>query len=318
MNLVSAILDYLIWPALMAGSLAGLAYGTAHGNDELAFNTIYLCLALTLLFLERLRPHEVEWLKSDGQEMPDLLHTLITKLPVQVIVIVVMNFGIAEGFRGKAGGGLWPVHWPMLAQIILGLVILEFGLYWAHRIAHQSQWLWRFHAVHHSSKKLWFFNTGRFHFIDTIKSIVFSIPLLALAGAPGTIFVWMSAITAFIGILTHCNVRMRFGWLNYIFNTPGLHRWHHSMDFREGNMNYGENIMCWDLLFGTYFNDAKRRPPREIGIKEKMPEDFFGQIVAPFVWNRFQENTVADESQDARGRHKRSSPPPKTSGIRLS
>src|SRR5678815_905651 len=94
MNLVSAILDYLIWPALMAGSLAGLAYGTAHGNDELAFNTIYLCLALTLLFLERLRPHEVEWLKSDGQEMPDLLHTLITKLPVQVIVIVVMNLSL--------------------------------------------------------------------------------------------------------------------------------------------------------------------------------------------------------------------------------
>jgi sterol desaturase/sphingolipid hydroxylase (fatty acid hydroxylase superfamily) len=100
---------------------------------------------------------------------------------------------------------------------------------------------------------------------------------------------WFGAVTAFIGILTHCNINVKFGWLNYIFNTSGLHRWHHSMDLREGNMNYGENLMLWDLLFGTYYDDSKRRPPVEIGIKEAMPTTFMAQIIMPFRWHKFQE-----------------------------
>jgi sterol desaturase/sphingolipid hydroxylase (fatty acid hydroxylase superfamily) len=176
----------------------------------------------------------------------------------------------------------------MFFQVVLALVVAEFGLYWAHRVAHEWMPLWRFHAVHHSAKKLWFFNTGRFHFIDTFKSIVFTVPCTALVGAPGPVMVWVGGITAFIGILTHCNIRMRFGWLNYIFNTPGLHRWHHSMDLREGNKNYGENLVLWDLIFRTYFNDHARRPPSEIGIRDAMPPTFFGQLAAPFYWKRYQ------------------------------
>src|SRR5258706_15974290 len=107
---------------------------------------------------------------------------------------------------------------------------------------------------------------------------------MALASAAGPIFMWVSAVTAFIGILTHCNVRMRFGWLNYVFNTPGLHRWHHSMELREGNKNYGENLVLWDLFFGTFFDEAGRRPPADIGIRRAMPKTFFGQIPVPLDW----------------------------------
>jgi ornithine lipid hydroxylase len=157
--------------------------------------------------------------------------------------------------------------------------------------------LWRFHAVHHSVKRLWFFNTGRFHFVDTLKSIVFAAPILALSGAPEDVMQWFGAVTAFIGILTHSNIEMRFGWLNYIFNTSALHRWHHSMDLREGNKNYGENLVLWDLVFGTYFDDSRRRPPVEIGIKEHMPRTYVAQLVAPFRWGKFQQE--ANEGKHA-------------------
>jgi sterol desaturase/sphingolipid hydroxylase (fatty acid hydroxylase superfamily) len=136
--------------------------------------------------------------------------------------------------------------------------------------------------------------------------MVCATPLLVFAGAPGDIIIWVSAITAFIGILTHCNVRMQFGWLNYIFNTPGLHRWHHSMDLREGNKNYGENLVLWDLIFGTYFDDARRRPPAKIGISEAMPATFWGQLIAPFVWRRFQ----AEPRNDGRAEIKKSAGKP--------
>lgn len=292
------IIDHLLWPGLLAVTCTGMAWGMANGREQLAFNVIYLCFAVALFFLERVRPHEAQWLASDGQEVPDLAHTLLTKIPVQVAVVSLTNFGVVQTFGGRAVGGFWPAGWPMFLQVALGLVIMEFGLYWAHRVAHEWMWLWPFHAVHHSSRKLWFFNTGRFHFIDTIKSMVFSTPLMVMAGAPGPVFTWVSAITAFIGILTHCNVRMEFGWLNRIFNTPRLHRWHHSMDLREGNKNYGENLMLWDQIFGTYYDDATRRPPREIGIKDAMPRGFLGQLWAPFAWKSYQ---LREKARDAAG-----------------
>lgn len=289
MSRSSVLLDYALWPGLMILSCLGMGYGMATGHGPLAFNITYLCLAATLFFVEKVRPHEDEWLHSDGQEIPDLAHTLFTKIAVQVTVVSLTNLGITTQLGGRSGASFWPESWPMVLQVGLALVIAEFGLYWAHRIAHEWLPLWKFHAVHHSSKKLWFFNTGRFHFVDTLKSMVFAAPLLVLAGAPGDVIVWFSGLTAFIGILTHSNIQMRGGWLNYVFNTPALHRWHHSMDLREGNKNYGENLVLWDLLFRTYFDDTRRRPPAKIGIKEAMPKSYFGQVLVPlFMWKKYQ------------------------------
>lgn len=299
MQRLRRLLDFMQWPLLFGGALCGMGIGMAKGHGTLGFNITYLCLAVTLFVLEKVRPHEHEWLESDGQEPVDLAHTLFTKIFVQVIVVSLVNLGIVHQFGDRETSGIWPDHWPMFFQVALGLVIAEFGLYWAHRLAHEWMPLWRFHAVHHSSRKLWFFNTGRFHFVDTLKSMLFAAPLTALAGAPGEVFLWGSACTAFIGILTHCNVRMHCGWLNYIFNTPNLHRWHHSMDLREGNKNYGENLVLWDLIFRTYFHETDRRPPYSIGIREAMPRSFLGQLAAPFFWKRFQAS--AREKNDLLG-----------------
>lgn len=299
MSRFNALLDYSLWPLLMAGACLGMGFGMAHGHAVMGFMISYLVLATTIAVLERVRPHEREWLKSDGQEIPDIAHTFFTKAFVQILVMSLTNLGIVKQFGDRDSSGIWPGHWPLLWQVVLSLVIAEFGLYWAHRLAHVWGPLWRFHAVHHSVKKLWFWNTGRFHFIDTLKSTLFSLPIFVLSGAPGDVILWGSAITAFIGILTHCNIQMRSGWLNYVFNTPGLHRWHHSKDLREGNMNYGENLMLWDLLFGTYYDDANRRPPVDVGMKHAMPRTFFGQLFMPlFYWRKYQDQALQASGKD--------------------
>jgi len=180
---------------------------------------------------------------------------------------------------------------PMPAQVLFGLVASELGLYWAHRLAHEWPWLWHFHAVHHSVKRLWLVNTGRFHFVDSFASIFASLPFLLLSGISMDAIVWVSATTAYIGILTHCNVDTRCGWLNYVFNTPELHRWHHSVDPAIGNNNYGENLMLWDHLFGTFYARPGHQVAR-IGINDRMPAGFLGQLAMPFKWQRYQEETT--------------------------
>jgi sterol desaturase/sphingolipid hydroxylase (fatty acid hydroxylase superfamily) len=269
----------------MAGAIALNALGMATAGGRawwpvVMFNISYAALAFVLWRLERAFPHEPEWNENDGQMWPDAGHTLLSKTAVQLLIISLTIVGVTE-FVPEQGAWWWPHHWPMWAQIVVGLIVAEFGLYWAHRWLHEVPFLWRFHAVHHSVKRLWFWNTGRFHFGDTLTSVFFGLGTAILVGLPAEIIVWVSVITSYVGLLTHCNIEMRFGWLNYLFNTPGLHRWHHSMVPEEGNMNYGENLMLFDQMFGTFFN-PERRPPKEIGIRDEMPATLSGQIAYPF------------------------------------
>jgi ornithine lipid hydroxylase len=282
------------WPGLMILCMAIAHYGFTHDLPYICFNLSYVFLMVAVFFLERYMPHEPEWVQGDGQTWINILHTLSSKGTVQALLVFGGVIGLSEILTPvtEPGYGIWPREWPLWAQVCLGLVMAEFGLYWAHRTAHEWMPIWYFHAIHHSVTALWFVNTGRFHFVDSLFKILLGMGILLALGAPMEIIQWLSAITAFIGILTHCNIEMKFGILSWFFNTPELHRWHHSKNLREGDKNYCENIMLWDWVFGTYFREH-RRPPKDIGIKDFMPSHFGYQLLWPFITQARREKIAA-------------------------
>jgi sterol desaturase/sphingolipid hydroxylase (fatty acid hydroxylase superfamily) len=288
-QMIRNFVSWSLWPFLFGSCLLITGYGFYIDKPVVFFNIAYLFLAISLYIAEQRMPHEPQWNNDDGQTFANIAHTLSSKGTVQTLIIFSSAIGLASLITpaSEAGYGIWPREYPMVLQVGLGLVLAEFGLYWAHRLAHEWLPLWHFHAIHHSVTRLWIINTGRFHFLDSLISIVLGMSILLAFGAPMEALVWLSAITAFIGMLTHCNVDMKFGPISWIFNTPGLHRWHHSRDLREGNKNYSENIMLWDIVFGTYFN-PDRRPPVNIGIAEYMPPGFVDQLKYPFkkLWKK--------------------------------
>jgi len=298
MGMFRALVSWLAWPGLLAVCVVTTEKGFALKQPQIGFYLTYVALAATLLLLERWMPHEAEWSPPDGQLANDLGHTLLSTTAVQGALVFSSMVGVSLGFATLSGAqyGIWPRTWPMWLQVSFGLAVLEFTLYWAHRLAHEWQRLWYFHAIHHSVSKLWAINNGRFHFVDALKSVLPGIVLLLVLGAPMDVLTWLSALGAYIGMLTHCNVRMRFGPLSAVFNTPELHRWHHSRDTREGNKNYGESLMLWDWVFGTWFN-AHQRPPANIGIAEVMPLRFWGQVMWPF--QRLRGRGDGDSSKEA-------------------
>ena len=275
-------ISYVLWPALMVTCIGITALGLGSANELLYFNAAYVLMALTLPLFEWKSPHESTWQQSDGQTFANIAHTLTSKGLLQGILFFSTYLGLANLVtpQSEPSNGYWPRDWPLWTQACLGLVIAELPLYWAHRISHEWLPLWRFHAIHHSVTRLWILNTGRFHFVDSLLSVLAGAGLLIALGAPMEVLKWLGAITAFIGMLTHCNVQMRFGLLSFLFNTPELHRWHHSRRPEEGNTNYCQNIMLWDQVFGTYFRPP-RRPPADIGIDEPMPAAFLQQLLHP-------------------------------------
>jgi len=90
-------------------------------------------------------------------------------------------------------------------------------------------------------------------------------------------------IYAVNGFFQHSNVDAKLGWFNYLISGPELHRWHHSKAIQESNNNYGNNLIVWDILFGTYFL-PKDREVADLGLLNRdYPMGFLEQIKAPFV-----------------------------------
>jgi sterol desaturase/sphingolipid hydroxylase (fatty acid hydroxylase superfamily) len=270
------------WPGLLLSSGAILWFGFSAGREVLYFNLSYAWIVAWLFLLEARLPYKPAWRDDDGQLVQDLSHTLLNKGLVQLLIVELMALGIIGNEHHTATANL-----ALPFQVAFGLVISEIGLYCAHRLAHEWPLLWRCHAVHHSVKRLWLVNTGRFHFVDSLASVAAGVPFLLISGISMDAIVWVSAITAYIGILTHCNVDVECGWLNYVFNTPNLHRWHHSTERAEGNTNYGENLMLWDIVLRTFLY-KKGSDIQRIGIAEKMPHRFIDQLALPFRWRSYQ------------------------------
>jgi len=284
-GLIYTTVSCLLWPALFVGGLIGAYFAFKTTIPLLWFNVVYVAVVISISVAERLMPYEQTWLRRDGETFNDFAHTLLNKGGVQIVAAIGTSFPMAIATVAQPmfspPSFLWPHSAPLFLQVILGLIIAEFGLYIAHRVAHENLSLWRFHALHHSVERLWVINTGRFHFIDSLLKIALSQIPLYLLGAPLPVFLWIGAVTAFVGLLTHCNIDVRTGPLDWILSTPRLHRWHHSRLLAEGNTNYGENLVLWDQIFGTYYN-----PPRpssvNIGISGKVAKGFRAQLTQPF------------------------------------
>ncbi|MDR6292649.1 MULTISPECIES: sterol desaturase family protein [Inquilinus] len=280
------VLAWTLWPLLYGGGLVGTGLALASAHPLLWFNAVYVSVAVAIGLFERLMPHEEAWLQPDGETVDNLAHTLLTKGLAQLGAAIISSVAMVTAAVAQPAiripGSPWPDQWPLAVQVILGLVLAEVGLYAAHRLAHERLALWRFHALHHSVRRLWVLNTGRFHLVDSSLKIALSQTPLYLLGAPLPVFLWISAVTAFTGLLTHCNIDLRTGLLDRVVSTPALHRWHHSKVLEEGNRNYGENLMLWDQLLGTYHNPA-RRPPVDIGIRGRIASGFLRQLAQPFT-----------------------------------
>jgi len=65
-------------------------------------------------------------------------------------------------------------------------------------------------------------------------------------------------------LMSHCGAGLHAGWLNRVFVTPEVHRWHHSAKVPDGHkysVNYGVGLVVWDRLFGTYYLPVKDGVP---------------------------------------------------------
>jgi len=160
---------------------------------------------------------------------------------------------------------------PSAARILLGILIVDFILYWVHRAQHQTDVLWRTHAWHHSVRHMyWFsgFRTSFFHsFLYNIPQTIVPMWLLALSPLEAGIGY---SIALLIQFWEHTNINVNIGFLKWILITPEYHRVHHSAT-QHSRMNLGATFSIWDRLFGTYVDPATMPQNFPLGLGEPVP-----------------------------------------------
>ncbi|MGH8480659.1 MAG: GH3 family domain-containing protein [Gammaproteobacteria bacterium] len=176
----------------------------------------------------------------------------------------------------------WPHHWPLAAQVIAMVLAVDFMRYWLHRACHYVVPLWRLHEVHHSPDILYTLNVGRFHpFEKSLHFCLDTVPFILIGVSPEAIAGYF-LLYSVNGFFQHSNVRLRYGWLNYIVGSAETHRWHHARDPKTASCNFGNTTIIWDLLFGTWYL-PKDGPVDEIGIMDRgYPKGFWAQMLTPF------------------------------------
>ena len=183
--------------------------------------------------------------------------------------------GLRQVFASQA---LW-------VQVIEVVLLSDFCIYWAHRLQHRVDFLWRFHAVHHSAEHLDWLAAYREHPMDSLYTmLVVNLPLYIL-GFPVSSLTYLIAFRGAWAVFIHSNVRIPIGPLRMVIGAPELHHWHHDRDRDAGN--YANLSPLMDLLFGTY--RCPDHEPDSFGLHEPFPRNYLGQLLQPFLPRRLMQ-----------------------------
>ncbi len=256
-------------------------------------------MALIFVPIELVFPKNDKQSKFHPEWRTDLIYFAISHLFIQLFGV--MTKRPAEAFFGWMnldGLSQWVQNLPFVLELFLALFLTDIFQYWAHRIFHSHNYLWRFHAVHHSTQHMDWLAGSRTHFIDIFftRSMSF-IPLYIMGFSTLTFNVYVVFI-AIHAVLIHANTRIKFGFLKYLITTPQYHHWHHCEDPKYYGKNFAVVFPFIDYIFGTYHLPGDVWP-EGTGLRESsFPKGFIKQLFYPFRVNPFKSEINPNEKSD--------------------
>lgn len=307
-TLLKKILQVTIYPLFMVLTLV-IGFELVDGGYTIRtfLGTIVMFLIFGAIFapLERLIPYSRRWL--DDKETPiDIMLFFGSKVwgdyinrPLRLATVAL----VVQEISPSIGQEIWPTFIHPVAQVFLLLAVKDFFRYWYHRWMHESEFMWRWHAVHHSSERLYWFNGTRSHPLEgLVSSFLWAIPF-AFIKAPVEIVFVTGLMGRTIGRFQHTNMNLILGPFDYIFSSPKNHRYHHSKKVEEGNSNYGGDVIIWDLLFGTFYLPKGEQPSDDIGIggMPNYPQTFVGLMLAPFTYGSIKKEAEKLQQEQPAG-----------------
>lgn len=172
----------------------------------------------------------------------------IFKIPLQGVELIVYMW-IYSNFR------ITTLPWDSVWTWLIGMVGADFFFYWMHRATHQISFLWNFHEPHHSSED---YNLTTPMRLSVLTSSNFWYTYFPLAVAiPPQVFLVHYQLVIIYQYWLHLEMIPPLGALEYVLNTPSLHKVHHGRNRRCIDKNFGSIFSLWDVMFGTFERETE-------------------------------------------------------------
>jgi len=251
------------------------------GLDFFLLNLIFL--GMLFIPIERLlKKVDQPILRYEWRE--DLLYFFISTLFVQTLTYLSLApslaalaatdwaFGIREAIAGQS----------FIVQFFEIMFLTDLAQYWFHRTFHKIPALWKFHAVHHSAQAMDWLAGSRMHVVEVILMRSFTtLPMYVMGFAEGPLYAYVFFVYL-LSVFIHANIRIPFGFLQYIIATPRFHHWHHGVEEEAIDKNFAIHFPVIDMVFGT-FHMPGNRWPEGYGIGgHPVPKGFWKQLLYPF------------------------------------
>ena len=140
---------------------------------------------------------------------------------------------------------------PFWLMWVIVFVMIDLVFYVYHRLSHRVRFLWAIHMSHHSSEEMNFAVSFRQAWFGPISKIPFFM-ILPLVGFDPVMIAVAGAVSTLWGVVGHTQIVGKLGLLEWVFNTPSHHRVHHGANPEYIDKNYGNLLIIWDRMFGTF------------------------------------------------------------------
>jgi sterol desaturase/sphingolipid hydroxylase (fatty acid hydroxylase superfamily) len=199
------------------------------------------------LRLRRVEPRGLRVLRNLSVAGVAFAVTELLQIPILVPV--------AAWVRERGFGLLNLVGLPPWLRLVLGVVLLDYTLWFWHWANHRLPLLWRFHLVHHVDLDMDASTALRFHFGELGLSVFFrALQVAALGASPQAVALWELLLFASI-LFHHSNTRLPFRLERLLVGlivTPRMHGIHHMNRSELTNSNWSSLLSIWDFLHGTF------------------------------------------------------------------
>ncbi|MEM7781416.1 MAG: sterol desaturase family protein [Pseudomonadota bacterium] len=215
------------------------------------FPVVAFSIMIFVQLMELVHERHEGW-RINGTE----LATDIFYMVLVIFVIGALSETYIEGslYAAKEALGIttpWMMAMPFVVQVLAVMLIFEFGQYWMHRWMHNNDFLWSTHAPHHHVTQL---NALKGFVGNPIELFLIGLSVIALID-----FDLNALLAGFLslGVLAqyaHANIRSNPpAWFGLLFTTIRHHSLHHTaLSFEDTRCNYGNSIILFDRIFGTY------------------------------------------------------------------
>lgn len=135
------------------------------------------------------------------------------------------------------------------------LLVWSLAVYTLHVLAHRVPLLWRVHRVHHADTAFDLSTGVRHHPIEPVYTGALLCGVAIAFGLDAAAIGAYVLVAAVFALWTHTNMRLPDrldNGIRWLLLTPAAHHVHHSAARRETDSNYGDVLILWDRLFGTY------------------------------------------------------------------